>query len=125
MGMAPFAVVERLDVIKYAAARLVTGSVIVVMDELGFQRMKEALGDSIVPATSLARHTALSAVVFLVAIPLALIRLYLSGHGLLTTEFEFDYGPIHLTIWDIVLLVVSFAVGLTTFIIFVRQDRKP
>ncbi|MDH3647734.1 MAG: hypothetical protein OER80_13280 [Gammaproteobacteria bacterium] len=62
MGMAPFAVVERLDVIKYAAARLVTGSVIVVMDELGFQRMKEALGDSIVPATSLARHTALSAV---------------------------------------------------------------
>ena len=56
------AIVERLDVLEDTCSRLISGPVVLVVDELGLQRVEEALLRCVVVAVALATHAGLDAV---------------------------------------------------------------
>ncbi len=66
------------------------------------------------------------AVALVVAVVLAVLELFLAGHGVELPGFTLDYRFIHLSLGDLVLLSLSFVVALTTFFAYLksRQTRR-
>jgi hypothetical protein len=55
--MASFSIIKNFDVIKQALDRFCSASVLIVVDPFTLQPSKEAFGNSIIIAVSLAAHT--------------------------------------------------------------------
>lgn len=61
--MSPLPIVKHLDVFKETLAGLLAGSIIFVINKLGFQRPKETLGHRVVQTFTLSTHRAQQAVI--------------------------------------------------------------
>ncbi len=62
VGMESLSVVEDFDVVEDGFSGRVTGGIVFMVYAFGFQGVKEALGDGVVPAVAFTAHALLDAV---------------------------------------------------------------